>query len=259
MFDNIESFSIISASRGISNKNTSLLSRPQHTFLYRPQGSAKYTFEDNTTIISNKYDLVFLPKGFKYYFSVSEVDECWCSSIDFIADIPDAKPVKFSLENFAEAEYIFSHFPALWNFGNPSEKYKCQSMFYNILSYISYMENMEYSNKKKLHLINSAVDYLRDHIFDSSLKADSLHLLCGISDTYFRKIFTARFSITPQDYIISKRMSHAKAIIDSGNFNTISDIALSVGYDDPLYFSRAFKKKYGISPIHMAKKSDNSM
>ncbi len=259
MFDNIGSFSILDASRGISKRNPSLLARPQHTFLYRPQGSAKYTFEDDSTIISNKYDLVFLPKGCKYYFSVSDIDECWYSSIDFIADIPDAKPVKFSLENFADGEYIFSHFPTLWNFGNQSEKYKCHSMFYNLLSYISYIENLEYSNKKKLHIIDAAVDYLRDHLFDSSLKADSLHLLCGISDTYFRKIFTARFSTTPQDYIISKRMSHAKACIDSGNFGTISDVAASVGYDDPLYFSRAFKKKYGISPINLAKKSDNNM
>lgn len=258
MFDNIENFSILSASRGISKKSPSLLARPEHTFLYRPSGSAQYAFEDNT-IISNKYDLVFLPKGYKYYFSVSDIDECWYSSIDFSADIPNAKPVKFTLGNFAEAEYIFSHFPVLWNFGNPSEKYKCHSMFYNLLAYISYMENLEYSNKKKFHLIDAAVDYLRDHIYDCSLKTDSLHLLCGISDTYFRKIFTSRFSATPQKYIISKRLSQAKAIIDNGNFDTISDIATSVGYDDPLYFSRAFKKKYGISPINMAKETDNNI
>ncbi len=259
MFDNIENFSIISASRGISNKNPLLLSRPQHTFLYRLQGSAQYTFEDGSIMTSNTYTMVFLPRGCKYYFSVPDIEESWCSVIEFSADIPDARPLKFSMKNFAEAEYIFSHFPALWNFGNPSEKYKCQSMFYDLLSYISYMENMEYSDKKKLHLIDAAIDYLSDHIFDSYLKTDSLHLLCGISDTYFRKIFTARFSVTPQEYIIAKRMSHAKAIIDSGNYNTISDIATSVGYDDPLYFSRAFKKKYGISPTYMAKESDDNM
>lgn len=259
MFENVEILSIFSATREISSKNPLLLTRPQHTFLYRPQGSAQYTFEDNTTIISNKYDLVFLPKGCKYYFSVSEAEECWCSLITFDADIPNAKPVKFSLENFAEAEYIFSRFPALWNFGSPSEKYICHSMLYSLLAHLSYIENLEYSNKKKLPLIDAAIDYLSDHIFDSALKADSLHILCGISDTYFRKIFTARFSVNPQEYIISKRMSHAKAIIDSGNFNTISDIAISVGYDDPLYFSRAFKKKYGVSPTYMAKNSNNNM
>ncbi len=257
MFDNIKNFSICSSIREISAKNSSLLSRAQHTFIYRPRGSAQYTFKDNT-IISNKYDLVFLPQGTQYYFSISDIDECWCSVITFDADIPDAKPVKFCLADFAEAEYIFSHFPPLWNFGNQSEKYKCYSMFYSLLSHLSYLENLEYANKKKFQLIDAAVDYLRDHIFDSSLKADSLHLLCGISDTYFRKIFTSRFSATPQDYIISKRMVHAKAIIDNGNFNTISDVATSVGYDDPLYFSRAFKKKYGISPIHMAKGSRNN-
>ena len=74
------------------------------------------------------------------------------------------------------------------------------------------------------------------------------HLMCGISGAYFRKIFFSNFGTNPKDYISKKRLSHAKAILDSGNYYTISEVAASVGYSDPLYFSRAFRKKYGISP-----------
>ena len=90
-------------------------------------------------------------------------------------------------------------------------------------------------------------------IYDCDLKAEILPQLCGISGTYFRKIFQANYSVTPQKYILSKRLAHAKNIIDNGDYDTISEIAASVGYSDPLYFSRAFKKKYGISPSQYSK------
>lgn len=250
MFDNIDKLSILSASMGISRKNPYLLTRTSHAFIYRQCGCAEFLFNDKK-IVTRTHDVIFLPKDVSYNFSVLENEECRYSSITFEAEIPDASPIKFSLENFAEAQYIFSHLPVLWNHGNQSEKYKCLSMMYSLLAYISSVENLEYSQKKKFHIIEPAVAYLRGHIFDSSLKADSLHLMCGISDTYFRRIFHSRFSASPQDYIISKRISHAKAIIDGGNFDTISDVASAVGYDDPLYFSRAFKKKYGVSPSNI--------
>ena len=54
--------------------------------------------------------------------------------------------------------------------------------------------------------------------------------------------------MTPQKYIITKRLSYAKAILDSGNFETIAQVAAAAGYTDPLYFSQSFRKKYGFPP-----------
>ena len=59
--------------------------------------------------------------------------------------------------------------------------------------------------------------------------------------------------MSPQKYIQNMRLSQAKPIIDNGDFDTISELAFSTGYNDPLYFSRAFKKKYGVSPLNYAK------
>lgn len=85
-------------------------------------------------------------------------------------------------------------------------------------------------------------------MYDCSLNIHKLHNLCDISDTYFRQIFVLKFGTTPQKYITSRRLSHAKSIIDSGDFHTISEVAASVGFSDPLYFSKVFKKMYGVSP-----------
>ena len=77
--------------------------------------------------------------------------------------------------------------------------------------------------------------------------------MCGVSDTYFRKIFIAKFGTSPKNYIIEERVLHAKSIIDSGDFTTVKELALAVGYKDALYFGKIFKKHFGMSPIEMNK------
>ena len=80
---------------------------------------------------------------------------------------------------------------------------------------------------------------------------DELHKLCGVSNAYFRRIFIARFGMSPKKYVVGKRLSYAKSIIDSGEFSTVKELALLVGYKDPLYFGKVFKKHYGASPINI--------
>ncbi len=54
--------------------------------------------------------------------------------------------------------------------------------------------------------------------------------------------------MTPQEYVAKGRISHAKSIIESGDFESIKEVSELVGYNAPLYFSKAFRKIYGISP-----------
>lgn len=247
MFENIESFTNFSPFQGISKPFLKVLNRKKHIFVFRINGTVVYNF-GNKEIIQNKNELIFIPQGASYELRTISDDESNYTSISFQADLNDPKPTLYSLEGFADSEYICRHFVNLWKFGTQSEKYMCLSLFYNLLAYISNIENSNYIDSKKFEKIEPAVTYLKAHIFDCSLKADKLHILCGMSDTYFRKIFTSRFGISPRKYIISKRISHAKSMIDSGNFDSIQEVAASVGYSDPLYFSRAFKSKYGNAP-----------
>ncbi len=54
------------------------------------------------------------------------------------------------------------------------------------------------------------------------------------------------------EYIIQQRMEQARRLFHSGNGN-ISLVAHSVGFDDANYFSRVFKKQFGISPTRYLK------
>ena len=54
--------------------------------------------------------------------------------------------------------------------------------------------------------------------------------------------------MTPKEYVSAQRISHARSIIESGDYSGIREVAGMVGFSDPLYFSKAFKGVYGICP-----------
>ena len=57
-----------------------------------------------------------------------------------------------------------------------------------------------------------------------------------------------KYGETPRKYILNKRLIQAEAILNDHDSTSIKEIANQVGFDDPLYFSRVFKKKYNVSP-----------
>jgi AraC-like DNA-binding protein len=59
---------------------------------------------------------------------------------------------------------------------------------------------------------------------------------------------------TPMEFIRSIRLNHAvNMLLDSNNCD-ITEIAYTVGYNNPKYFSRCFKNKFGLSPTEYKKK-----
>lgn len=68
-----------------------------------------------------------------------------------------------------------------------------------------------------------------------------------LSTTYITKIYKEITGDTPINYLIGLRMEKALEILQEGHFS-IQDVARKVGYDDPYYFSKLFKKRFGVSP-----------
>jgi len=71
-----------------------------------------------------------------------------------------------------------------------------------------------------------------------------------LSTTYFMKLFKQETGMTPNDYMIDKRMDYAAQLLSNRHaFGLrIKDVSQMCGYDDQYYFSRIFKKKTGYSP-----------
>ena len=245
MFDNIEKLELLDVLCVESGKNKFYNDRFSHAFVFKSDGCTKYNFNGKTFTLSEN-ELLFIPKGSSY--EADEVIHGKSIVINFNADIKASLPKIYYTDGFSQKNTVLERLINLWLFGDSSEHYKCFSIFYDILAFVTKIESSQYTYKHNFPKIENAVKYIQEHIFDPNLKINDLHFQCGISDTYFRKIFKASFGITPQEYIITKRLAQARSIIVNGDFNSISEVALSVGYTDPLYFSRIFSKKFGVCP-----------
>ena len=252
MLIDIENLKLIDIINGVSISQRTFQNRFSHAFVFKINGESIYNFENNSLLLRQD-EMLFIPKGSSYNVKrLSEKSEYVL--INFDANIQHSVATVYSLDKYSELSNIYKNLAKLWLFGGKSEKYKCYSVFYNILAFISTKEKTQYSYAKKFKKIEAAINYLHTNIFNCDIKVDDLHLLCGISDTYFRKIFKSNFGVTPQEYIINKRLSQAQSIILSGDYNSIGEVALSVGYSDALYFSRIFSKKYGACPTEFIQK-----
>lgn len=252
MFQHIENLKIEDIHKGVSKKSLTVANRKSSSMILRTGGHSRHTFQ-NESIELRPGEMIFLPKGSSYSFTPLSDAPCEYLAVRFEADLTDARPFSFSIDRFEDADGLTHTLTDLWKFGGRSEHYKCYAMFYNLLSYAETLEHLTYMEKKKLHLLSPALSYLKNHIYDCDLKMDALYQCCGISGAYFRKIFQSGYAMSPQKYILKKRLSRAKTMMDHGDYDSISDIAYAVGYNDPLYFSRAFKKAYGVSPSQYAK------
>ena len=251
MLINTENFKIDSIYSGETKKENTVTNRKKSSLFLRISGSVRYIFSD-CTIDSNAGDIVFVPKGSSYSYKTLCDEPCRFVAIRFEDDVLKTTPCKYPPETLPDAEEFETGITELWKFGGVAEHYRCYSLVYNLLYCIKLTDASSRSNKAKHNIISPAIAYLKEHIYSCKLKIDTLHKLCGVSDTYFRKIFHSKYGMSPQKYVLAKRLSHAKVLIDSGDFDSISEVANQTGFGDPLYFSRMFKKYYGISPSKYA-------
>lgn len=95
-------------------------------------------------------------------------------------------------------------------------------------------------------LLIQAKDYI-DHHFDKQISLEKVAEEIGISSYYLSKLFKERFEITFIDYLTNTRLEKAKVLLLDSTIS-LKEIALTIGYKDPNYFSRVFKKETGFSP-----------
>ena len=74
--------------------------------------------------------------------------------------------------------------------------------------------------------------------------ADTVHL----HPNYFIQVFKKHFSVSPIEHVNAVRLEMAAQLFNSEPDKSIGEVAYKIGFNDYRYFSRLFKRKYGISP-----------
>lgn len=247
MFVNMEKLKIVSALYGKSFIKQHFTDRPYHALVFKIDGESVYTFSDKKLLLSQG-QVLFIPMGASYTVSRVSPEESHYALINFTASLPEGQPRIFSCGDFHECRHMIDRLIRVLLFNSPSGVMESMSLFYKIAAVLYQYERKHYCSPDKKNLIKPATDYLERNIFDCGLKIGQLHTLCNISDTYFRKLFIAAYGVPPKKYVSEKRLAQAKNILDCGDYTYVHAVAAAVGFEDPLYFSKAFKNRYGYLP-----------
>lgn len=96
-------------------------------------------------------------------------------------------------------------------------------------------------------LIEKIDKYICSHLAEP-ITNQTLSTHFGLSPSYLSRLFKEKKELSPSEYVTYLRIKMAKQLMQQSPSLLIKDIAQIVGYSDPLYFSRVFKKSEGIYP-----------
>ena len=97
-----------------------------------------------------------------------------------------------------------------------------------------------------------AVDrYIREHLAED-LSLERLAKLSSLEPTYFHKLFTAAFGVTPANRVLAYRISAAKAGLIEGSLPLV-ELAAQCGFSSQTYFCYRFRLATGTTPAQYRK------
>jgi len=131
----------------------------------------------------------------------------------------------YSIDNLLFANMCLSHFITLF--------------IYNQKHFVA-------SPTEKIDCIDSAILFMQEHI-NENITLNELSHRYNYSPSRFSSLFKQRTGYAPIDYFIQMKMQKASQHLGITD-KSIKDIALSMGFDDPYYFSKRFTKVMGMSP-----------
>lgn len=108
----------------------------------------------------------------------------------------------------------------------------------------------------KTQPVSKVVEEIENNIIqnypDCNYELDKYLQSFPFSYDYLRKLFKKELGVTPHRYLTDKRLQTAADMLSYGygDSHNIAEISQQCGFREPLYFSRMFKKKYGVAPSY---------
>lgn len=123
-----------------------------------------------------------------------------------------------------------------------------QSLYFQLLRNLSrlWKEHQTSLPSSTQGHIKLALEYIH-HYYDQDIKASTIAKEININENYLQRIFKKQMKVTIVEYLLVIRMKKAKMLLETSDLPII-EISDYIGINSRQYFSKLFKKYYGLSP-----------
>ena len=211
----------------------------------RMSGSAIFNTK-NRSIKVERGDIMFIPQGESYTQATSGEEVIYIHLKVFGSYYNDFQHI--SSQNPDEICEIFHRIADVWAKRSENYKFVCLSLLYSLIAKTSIM-----IPKEKNDILSKAMRYIDEQFFVSDFSLNKACSLSNVSRSYFNRIFSKEYGVTPITYINKLKVDKAKFLLLSGEY-THEEIARLCGFSDVKYFYTVFKKISGITAGSYQKK-----
>ena len=234
----------------LSVRHMSIRERKTVSLVYILSGRMTYTTASGGFSISDG-DAVYLPTGGTYEYTLdTERVDCIQATFYLVRETRGnvMSPV-FRVSPYpvyGGGETLRARFFALFDGG----AYAVLSALYALLDTVADTT----STSKPYGRLTAAVTRINSRTGETDVT--TLAALCGLSPSHFRRLFKARFGMSPVKYKNRLVMEQACRLLD-GDELSVAEIADSLGFPDIYTFSQTFRRELGLSPTAYRKKKQN--
>lgn len=153
----------------------------------------------------------------------------------------------FSIKNKTECINAIKEVLYKQDYSNEAEEaYALQSALYKIISL--HINELNVSNDNMSFTANIIATMIKKN-YTMPIKISKLAHELNITRNYLFMLFKKEYGVSPQEYLISYRIKKAKQFLEDTTTNlSIKEISTMVGIENPLYFSRLFSARVGMTP-----------
>lgn len=190
--------------------------------------------------INKDRPLEIYPNRFGIYNIISDRCDVFKSPFYLFAQIP-IKEIEFYQNKFRDFYYKNS-----LGRTNSSIQYM-NDTFLKEIFYLLYKDSENYKKDRVIDKrIKKAIDIINKNKH-KNIAIQRIAIEVGLSERYFRKLFTEQCGLSPKAYQLNSKMSYAKYLLTETNYS-VKEVALMIGYSDAYIFSKQYKNHYNSSP-----------
>ena len=220
--------------------------------IFTLRGRARLSFDDQVFDAQPRMVIHGCP-GYMVRFEADESEgfehiNIYYTACGMPATIPDHScymdtPFAFQMEDYAT---MIQHVAKLEAFNNqPSLDNRLNQIAGSTILIKNLFAPDKKSNAEGLSRVRRHID---SH-YNQPITLADLGRLADMSPKYLSRCFSCNYGVSPMNYLVARRLERAQALLASGL--KVYEVAAMVGYNDPFYFSRLFKKHYGYPPQNL--------